>query len=70
MLLKLYRVAFATDPTSIATESALGNLIGLRHTIRQIYGERAAVDVTGAPGFISVAGPSMWPPLNARHHHA
>jgi hypothetical protein len=55
LLLRIYQVAFATDPTSIATESARSNLIALRHTIRQVYGERAAVDVTDAPGFISVA---------------
>jgi hypothetical protein len=55
LLLRLYQIAFATDPTSTATESARSNLIALRHTIGQIYGERAAVDVTDAPGLISVA---------------
>lgn len=55
MLLRIYRAAFAKDPTSHATESARSNLIALRHTVRQVYGERAAVDVTDAQGFISIA---------------
>ncbi len=54
-LLRIYRAAFAKDPTSRATESARSNLIALRHTVRQVYGERAAVDVTDVLGFISVA---------------
>ena len=53
--LRMYRAAFAKDPTSHATESARSNLIALRHTVRQVYGERAAVDVTDVLGFISVA---------------
>jgi hypothetical protein len=36
----------AKDPASRATESARSNLIALRHTINQIYGESAALDVT------------------------
>jgi hypothetical protein len=55
LLLRIYRAAFAKDPTSHATEAARSNLIALRHSVRQIYGERAAVDVTDALGFISVA---------------
>ena len=55
LLLRIYRAAFAKDPTSHATESARSNLIALRHTVRQVYGERAAVDVTDALGFIFVA---------------
>ena len=55
LLLRIYRAAFAKDPTSDATESARSNLIALRHTVRQVYGERAAVDMTDALGFISVA---------------
>jgi hypothetical protein len=58
LLLRTYRAAFAKDPTSSATESARSNLIALRHTIRQIYGERAAVDVTDVLGFIAVAASS------------
>jgi len=55
LLLRIYQAAFAKDPISRATESARSNLIALRHTVRQIYGERAAVDVTDDLGFISVA---------------
>jgi hypothetical protein len=55
LLLRMYRAAFVKDPTSQATESARSNLIALRHTVRQVYGERAAVDVTDAVGFISTA---------------
>jgi hypothetical protein len=55
LLLRIYRAAFAKDPTSHATESARSNLIALRHTVRQVYGERAAVDVTDVLGFLSVA---------------
>jgi len=55
LLLRIYRAAFAKDPTSQATESARSNLIALRHTVRQVYGERAAVDLTDALGFISIA---------------
>ena len=42
LLLKIYRAALAKNHTGRATESARSNLIALRHTIRQIYGERAA----------------------------
>lgn len=55
LLLRIYQAAFAKDPASHATESARSNLIALRHSVRQIYGERAAVDVTDALGFISIA---------------
>jgi len=33
LLLRIYRAAFAKDPTSQATESARSNLIALRHTV-------------------------------------
>lgn len=55
LLLRIYRAAFARDSTSHATESARSNLIALLHTVRQVYGERAALDLTDALGFISVA---------------
>ena len=38
LLLRLYRADLARDPTSRATESSRSNLIALRHTIAQIYG--------------------------------
>ena len=55
LLPRIYQAAFARDPTSHATESARSNLIALRDTVRQVYGERAAVEVTDTLGFISVA---------------
>ena len=55
LLLRIYRAAFARDPASHATKLARSNLISLRHTVGQVYGERAAVNVTDALGFISTA---------------
>jgi len=55
LMLRIYSAAFAKDPTSLATKSARSNVIALRHTVRQVYGERTAGDVTDALGFISVA---------------
>ena len=45
LLLRTYEAEFAKDPTSHATESSRSNLIALRHTISQIYGESTALDV-------------------------
>jgi hypothetical protein len=53
-LLRTYELELAKDPTSRATESARSNLIALRHTINQIYGESAALEVTDAMGFATV----------------
>jgi hypothetical protein len=44
-LLRIYRSEFAKDPTSHATEASRSNMIALRHTIKQIYGEAVAEDV-------------------------
>ncbi len=57
LLLRTYELEVAKDPTSRATESARSNLIALRHTITQIYGESAAVDATDALRFAAVFGP-------------
>jgi hypothetical protein len=38
LLLRLYQTELASDPTSRATESSRSNLIALRHTIDQMYG--------------------------------
>jgi hypothetical protein len=38
LLLRLYQAELARDPASRATESSRSNLIALRHTIAQIYG--------------------------------
>ena len=39
LLLRLYQAELASDPTSCATESSRSNLMALRHTIAQIYGD-------------------------------
>jgi hypothetical protein len=41
LLLRMYQAELAKDPTSCAAESARSNMIALRHTIEQIYGEAA-----------------------------
>ena len=38
-LLRLYQTELAKDPASRATESSRSNLIALRHTIAQVYGD-------------------------------
>ena len=39
LLLKMYLSERAKDPSSRATESSRNNVIALRHTITQMYGE-------------------------------
>jgi hypothetical protein len=39
LLQRLYQAEFASDPTSSATESSRSNLMALRHTIAQMYGD-------------------------------
>ena len=56
LLLRLYRTEFANDPTSAATERARSNMIALRHSIIQIYGPAAALDVANAIGSPHGAG--------------
>ena len=55
LLLRIYRAAFAQGPHQPCHRIARNNLIALRHIVRQVYGERAGVDVTDDLGFISVA---------------
>lgn len=38
LLLRLYQAELARDPASRATESSRSNLIALRHTIDQMFG--------------------------------
>jgi len=57
LLLRTYELEFAKNPTSHGTESARSNLIALRHTISQIYGESAALEVTDALRFAAVSVP-------------
>lgn len=39
LLLRQYEAELASDPTSHATASSRSNLIALRHTIAQLYGD-------------------------------
>ena len=50
LLQRIYQAEFAKDPTSPANESSRSNMIALRHSINQIYGEAAASDVADALG--------------------
>jgi hypothetical protein len=45
LLLRIYEAEFAKDPTSQATESSRSNMIALRHSINQIYGQAAGLEV-------------------------
>jgi hypothetical protein len=56
LLLRTYQAENAKDPTSRATETARSNLIALKHSISQIYGESVALDVAIALGFAGVCG--------------
>jgi hypothetical protein len=56
LLRRMYQAEFAKDPTSLATESSRSNMIALRHSIRQIYGAAAALDVANVIGSPSVTG--------------
>ena len=48
-LLRLYRAAFAKDPTSRATESSRSHLIAAQHTVKQMCGEAVAREWQSAP---------------------
>jgi hypothetical protein len=41
-LLRIYQAELAKDFSSRSTESSRSNLIALRHTVKQIYGDEAA----------------------------
>jgi len=43
LLLRLYQLELARDPSSRATESSRSNMIALRHSIDQVYGEAASL---------------------------
>ena len=55
LLLRAYQTEFAKDPTSRGTESSRSNLIALRHTIKQIYGEAGALAVANPFDFAADA---------------
>jgi hypothetical protein len=42
LLLRMYQLELAKDPSSRATESSRSNLIALRHSVDQIYGQAAS----------------------------
>ena len=45
LLLRKYQAELAKDPASPATESARSNMIALHHSIKQIYGDTATLEV-------------------------
>jgi hypothetical protein len=48
LLRRTYQTEFAKDPTSRATQSSRSNLIALRHSIHQIYGDSVLPEITDA----------------------
>jgi hypothetical protein len=50
LLLRIYQAEMAKDPASRATESSRSNVIAMQHTVRQMYGEAVARDVTTLSG--------------------
>jgi hypothetical protein len=58
LLLRIYQAEFAKDPTSLATESSRSNMIALRHSIDQIYGQAAALEIANSLGSASDAFPT------------
>ena len=48
LLLRTYQAELAKDPASPRTQSSRSNMIALRHSIVQIYGDAAALQVTSA----------------------
>jgi hypothetical protein len=58
LLLKMYEAEFAKDPTSPATASSRSNMIALRHSINQIYGKAAALEVANSVGSVADAIPT------------
>jgi hypothetical protein len=56
LLLRMYQAEFAKDPTSQSTKSSRSNMIALRHSINQIYGAAAGLDVANAISFPTDAG--------------
>ena len=43
LLLRIYEAEFAKDPVSQATRDSRSNMIALRHSINQIYGEAVGI---------------------------
>ena len=62
-LLRMHQAELAKDPTSHATASSRSNMMALRHTIEQMYGEAVARNVSNpvkptASSFERKAGPT------------
>lgn len=55
LLLRMYQAEFVKDPASHATGSLRSNMIALRHTIHQIYGEGAAMEFDSPLGIAADA---------------
>ena len=49
LLLRIYEAEFAKDPASRATGDSRSNMIALRHSINQIYGDRSRFVVQETP---------------------
>jgi hypothetical protein len=45
LLLRTYLAEIAKDPTNPATKSSRSNLIAFRHSIEQVYGNAATLDM-------------------------
>ena len=43
LLLRIYEEEFAKDPASQATRNSRSNMIALRHSINQVYGEAVGI---------------------------
>jgi hypothetical protein len=46
LLLRTYQAEVARDPSSPATKSSRSNMIAMRHSINQIYGAAATLEVS------------------------
>jgi len=55
LLLRIYQAEFAKDPVSPATESSRSNMIALRHSINQIYGQAAGLEAVKAANSLGPA---------------
>jgi hypothetical protein len=58
LLLRTYHLELSKDPDSHATASSRSNLIALLHSITQIYGEDAAIEVKQAVGYAYAPAPA------------
>jgi hypothetical protein len=56
-LVRTYQREFAQDPDSGATKSSRSNVIALRHTLKQMYGEAVARHDQSSLGKHTIANP-------------